>query len=111
MLVERNRLLLAIKNFPLSLLMANPYWSSRRFAWHAFAALKQKGAAGQFIAAEGWGRMLLILLWSHLSAARILPAALVKRQKIQKTKTLSRREIRELLHRFQIDLRQLTFRD
>jgi GT2 family glycosyltransferase len=111
MLVERNRLLLAIKNFPLPLLLANPFWSARRFAWHAYAALKHKGAAGQFIFAQGWGRLLLILLWSHLSAARVLPAALVKRRKIQKTRKLSHRELRELLRRFQIDLRQLTFRD
>jgi len=31
MLVERNRILLAIKNFALPLLIANPYWSIRRF--------------------------------------------------------------------------------
>ena len=111
MLVERNRLLLAIKSFPLRLLVANPFWSARRFAWHAYAALKHQGAAGQFVSAQGWGLLLLILFWSHLSAARILPAALVKRQKIQKTRKLSHREMLELLRRFQIDLRQLTFRD
>jgi GT2 family glycosyltransferase len=111
MLVERNRLLLAIKSFSLPLLLSNPFWSARRFAWHAYAALRHKGASGQFISSQGWGRLLLILFWSHLSAARMLPAALVKRQKIQKAKKLSNREVLELLHRFQIDLRQLTFRD
>src|SRR2546427_7470999 len=32
MLVERNRLLLAIKSFSLGLLLQNPYWTLRRFA-------------------------------------------------------------------------------
>jgi GT2 family glycosyltransferase len=111
MLVERNRLLLAIKNFPWPLLLSNPYWSIRRFIWHAYAAKKHKGAAGQFVAVQGWMRMLLILVWAYAGVAKRLPSALQKRWKIQKTKRLSNREIRALLCRFQIDLRQLTFRD
>jgi GT2 family glycosyltransferase len=111
MLVERNRLLLAVKNFSLPLLLSNPYWSVRRFLWHAYAASKRQGAAGQFVGAQGWGRLLLILIWAHFSAARILPSALRKRWKIRKTKQLSNREVRELLCRFQIDLGQLTLRD
>jgi GT2 family glycosyltransferase len=111
MLIERNRLLLAIKNFSLPLLLSNPYWTLRRFAWHAYAASKGRGAAGRFVTAQGWSRSLLILVWAHASAARILPAALRKRWRIQKTKRLSNREVRDLLRRFQIDLRQLTLRD
>ena len=111
MLVERNRLLLAVKNFPLLLLMANPYWSLRRFVWHAYAASKRQGAAGRLVAAQGWYRLPLILGWAYASAARILPSALRKRWKIQKSKRLKMREVHELLRRFQIDLRQLTLRD
>jgi GT2 family glycosyltransferase len=111
MLVERNRLLLAIKNFPLALLLSNPYWSLRRFIWHAYAASKHRGASGQFVAAHGWCRLPLILMRSYISAARILPSALRKRLKIRETRKLSNREVHELLRRFQIDLRQLTLRD
>lgn len=111
MLVERNRLLLAIKNFPLALLLSNPYWSFRRFVWHAYAASKRQGAAGQFVTAQGWFRLLPILGWAYISAVRILPSALRKRRIIQRTRRLSNREVSDLLHRFQIDLRQLTLRD
>jgi len=111
MLVERNRLLLAIKNFPLPLLISNPYWSMRRFVWHAYAASRGQGASGQLVTSQGWGKSLMILGWAYLSAAKILPAALKKRRKIQRTKQLSNREVADLLRRFQIDLRQLTFRD
>ena len=111
MLVERNRLLLAIKNFTFPLLLSNPFWSIRRFAWHAYAASKQRGAAGQFVTNQGWGRSVLILARAYLSAARRLPAALRNRRKIQKTKRLSNREVVDLLRRFQIDIRQLTLRD
>jgi GT2 family glycosyltransferase len=111
MLVERNRLLLAIKNFPLLLLLSNPYWSIRRFIWHAYAASRRQGAAGQFVAEQGWIRSPLILVWAHVSAIRILPSALRKRWRIQKTRRLKKQEIRDLLRRFQIDLRQLALRD
>jgi GT2 family glycosyltransferase len=111
MLVERNRLLLAIKNFPLALLLQNPFWSLRRFAWHAYAARRRQGAAGRFVGAHGWSRALLNLAWSYCSAAKLLPGALRSRKKIQRTKRLSNREVWELLRRFQIDVQELTFRD
>ena len=111
MLVERNRLLLAIKNFPLSLLLANPFWSARRYAGHVYAALRRQGAAGRFVSTQGWMRTPLILLWAYVSAARLLPHALAERRKIQRTKKLSRQEVIHLIRRYQIDLRQLTLRD
>lgn len=111
MLVERNRLLLAIKNFSLPLLLQNPYWSVRRFLWHAYAARRKQGAAGRFVSEQGWGRALLNLAWSYCSAIRLLPHALRRRRYIQRTKRLSNKEVMDLLRRFQIDVRELTLRD
>jgi hypothetical protein len=103
--------LLAIKNFPLALLLQNPYWSLRRFAWHAYAARRRRGAAGRFVGAYGWNRALFNLAWSYFSAAKLLPGALRRRKQIQRTKRLSNREVWELLRRFQIDVQELTLRD
>jgi len=111
MLVERNRLLLAIKDFPLPLLLQNPYWTLRRFFWHASAARRWQGAAGRFVAEVGWGRALLSIARSYASAIRLLPQALHSRRRIRHTRRLSDRELMELLRRFQIDVRDLTLRD
>ncbi len=111
MLVERNRMLLAIKNFPLPLLIQNPYWSLRRLGWHAYAALRRRGASGRFVGAHGWFQAPLNLAWSCASAARLLPQALRRRREIQRTKQLTNREVTELLRRFRIDIRELTLRD
>ncbi len=111
MLVERNRLLLAVKNFSLPLLMQNPYWTMRRFLWHASAALRRQGAAGRFVTEQGWSQVLMNLLWSYASATRLLPQALRRRRHIQRTRRLSNRELMGLLRRFQIDVRELTLRD
>jgi GT2 family glycosyltransferase len=111
MLVERNRLLLAMKSFPLPLLLANPYWSLRRYASHAGAALRRQGAAGRFVSTQGWFRLPFVLLWAYAGAVRLLPSAMRNRRRIQATKKLSDGEVMALLRRFQIDLRQLTLRD
>ncbi len=111
MLVERNRMLLAIKNFPLALLLLNPYWSLRRFGWHAYAAMRRRGASGRFVTTHGWLLAAFNLGWSCLSAAKRLPRALRSRRQIQKTKRLSNREVIDLLRRFQIDVRELTLRE
>jgi GT2 family glycosyltransferase len=110
-LVERNRLLLAIKNFPLPLLLQNPYWSLRRFLWHGYGALRRQGAAGRFVDAHGWHRLLLAMTRAYLSAARHLPNALRRRRAIRQTKRISDRDVLEILRRFQIDVRDLTLRD
>jgi len=107
MLVERNRLLLAIKNFSFPLLLQNPYWTLRRLFWQQ----RKQGAAGRFVAEQGWGRALLNLTWSYASAVRLLPHALRRRRSIQRTKRLSNREFLSLLRRFQIEVRELTLRD
>ena len=111
MLVERNRALLAVKSFSPWLLLQNPYWTLRRFFWSACALARRKGPASRFVEANGWGRLVLNLAWSYASALRLLPEALRRRRHIRRTRRLSNRELLELLRRFQIDVRELTFRD
>jgi GT2 family glycosyltransferase len=107
MLVERNRLLLAVKNFPLPLLLMNPYWSILRFAWHACAVFQNRGSAGKFVAAQGWLPLLRVLARAHINAWAMLPAAMRNRRTIQKTKKLDDREIMDLLRRFHVNAREL----
>ncbi len=48
-LVERNRLLLALKDFPVGLLAQNPYWTLRRYLWLAWGAMRGSGTSGRFV--------------------------------------------------------------
>jgi len=111
MLVERNRVLLAVKNFPSRLLLQNPFWTLKRHVWNAYGLLKRKGAAARFLESNGWRQTMLSLLSSYLGALKLLPGALRKRQVIQRTRRLSTSETLALLRRFQIDVRELTLRD
>jgi GT2 family glycosyltransferase len=111
MLVERNRVLLAVKNFPWPLLLQNPFWTFRRFFWNAYGAFRRKGSAGRFRETHGWSQVIRNVLWSYLSAMRLLPDAFRKRRVIQRTRRISYRDTIRLLRRFQIDVRELTLRD
>jgi GT2 family glycosyltransferase len=111
MLVERNRLLLAIKNFPSLLLLQNPFWTMRRLWWNAYGVIRKKGAASRFVETNGWWQTLFNLCWSYVSAAKLLPQAWRRRRIIQRTRRLSGRQIRQLFEKFQIDVRELTLKD
>jgi len=111
MLVERNRVLLAVKNFPWWLLVQNPFWTLRRLLWNAYGLLRQKGSASRFLETNGWQQTMLSLLRSYVGAFKLLPDALRKRHVIQRTRRLSTTETLELLRRFQIDVRELTLKD
>lgn len=110
-LIERNRLLLAVKNFSPWLLLQSPFWTLWRFGWNAYAAFRSEGSGGRYVEAHGWRRAIANLLWSYLSAAKLLPQALRSRREIQRTRRISHREFTDLLRRFQIDVRELTLRD
>jgi GT2 family glycosyltransferase len=111
MLVERNRLLLAIKNFPWPLLLQNPFWTMKRLWWSAYGVMRGKGAASRFVETNGWRQTLFNLCWSYLSAVKLIPEAWRRRRIIQRTRRISGREMRRLFEKFQIDVRELTLRD
>jgi GT2 family glycosyltransferase len=111
MLIERNRILLAVKNFPWPLLVQNPFWTVRRLCWSAYGVMRRRGSAARFLEKNGWRQIVVNLLWSYLSAVKLLPDALRKRRTIQRTKRVSNREMLTLLRRFQINVRELTLRD
>jgi GT2 family glycosyltransferase len=111
MLIERNRFLLAVKNFPWPLLLQNPFWTMKRLYWNAYSVVTRQGSASRFLETHGWWQTVRNLIWSYLSAMKLLPEALRKRQIIRRTRRLTDREMLGLLRRFQIDVRELTLRD
>jgi GT2 family glycosyltransferase len=111
MLVERNRLLLAVKNFPPALLLQNPFWTIKRLWWTAYGVARKKGAAARFVEANGWRQSAFNLMWSYFSALKLMPEAMRRRRVIRRTRTVSDRELLQLFHRFHIDIQELTLRD
>jgi GT2 family glycosyltransferase len=90
--VERNRLFLLVKNFPVGNLFAAPFISIARYGWHFAGMLRGQGAAAKFREDGNGGLQMVALVfrahwalvrnWSRLwrkrrairNAARITPA-------------------------------------
>lgn len=107
-LIERNRVLLAVKLFPGNLLWANgAYWVAR-IAAGAWAALRNRGEVRHYPGPAGKAVAAWSLLKGTLSALPLLPRMWRKRRALRRLRRLSPREMRHLLLRHRISLRELS---
>jgi GT2 family glycosyltransferase len=110
-LVERNRIWVAIKNFPLPLLLLGQGYTLWRYLFQAYGALTGKGAAGRFT--DDFPRMELVKILTkvYLSLWKDLPLLFEKRRAIQRKRRISNREVFELMERFGISTREIALRE
>jgi len=107
-LIERNRVLLAVKLFPWSLLWLNGAYYLARIAAGMWAALQGRGEASHYPGLRGKLRVAVALLRGDLTALRMLPRMLRKRRELCRFRKLTPRQARELILRYRISLRELT---
>jgi GT2 family glycosyltransferase len=107
-LIERNRVLLAAKLFPWSLLWLNGGYYLIRLAAGLWAAATHKGEVGRYPGPTGKIRAALALLKGDLAALRLLPKMLAKRRGVNHIRKLSSREVRALILQHRIPLKELT---
>jgi GT2 family glycosyltransferase len=108
-LIERNRILLAVKLFPWRLLWLNGILYLVRLIAGALAAAKGKGeAASQFPSLRSKLRLAWALMTGSLSAIPLLPSMLRKRWRFRKLRQLSGSQVCRLLWRFRISLKELS---
>jgi len=107
-LIERNRVLLAAKLFPWSLLWLNKFYYLMRLAAGLWAAVRGKGEVGRYPGISGKARAAFALLKGDLEALGLLPRMLRKRREVDRFRKLSPREVRKLILDHRIPLKQLT---
>ena len=106
-LIERNRVLLVAKLFPWSLIWLNVPYYLARLAAGLWAAMRGKGEVGQYPGVREKIRAVTALISGDLAALTMLPRMLRKRRQIGNTRRLSSAEVRQLLLRHRIGLKQL----
>jgi GT2 family glycosyltransferase len=106
-LIERNRVLLAVKHFPGSLLLLNPLYFAIRVAAGAVASFRGRGEAGKFAGADR-RRLAVALLRGLLQGIALIPDTWRKRREFARMRSLSARQVKELLLRNRISLRELS---
>jgi len=105
-LVERNRLFVIFKNFPLSDLLLVPFYAVSRYFWHFVYALKGRGKAAQFQRDGGsLARLPWYVLRAHLELLGRFPH--IWRQRRRMKRRLTSKQFRRLMHRFSIRPRQV----
>jgi GT2 family glycosyltransferase len=110
-LVERNRICVAVKNFPIPLLLAGIPYTLQRYFWQAYGALFKKGRAGEFTGEFSSVQLALVLLKAYWGALALLPRMLAKRRRIRSTCEIPDGEYFGLLRRYGITAKDVALRD
>jgi len=106
--VERNRLFICFKVFPLRMLIASAYYSCYRFVYQWYlSTFKKKGALAHYRKHSSLSSGLWILMKAHVAAFVKLPVMLRRRFRILNRKKISNRDISDLFKRFGISARDM----
>jgi GT2 family glycosyltransferase len=106
-LIERNRVLLAVKLFPWSLLWLNPVFSLARLTAGLLAAHRGTGDTAQFPGWRGKWTMACAVVRGDLAALRLVPRMLRKRAAIRRIRRLTPAELRRLLWAHRLPLKEV----
>jgi len=107
-LIERNRVLLAAKLFPWSLLWLNKFYYVARLAAGLWATIRGHGELSHYPGFSGKLNAALALIKGDLRALILLPRMLRKRRDVNRYRKLSPREVKELIMSHRIPLKQLS---
>jgi GT2 family glycosyltransferase len=110
-LVERNRIWVVIKSFPLSIVALGFIYTFQRYFFQAYGALTHKGAAGKFTKEANKIQLIRILLKANSSALCGLPKMLKKRRQIFTKKRISNKEVYEIFKKYGISAKEIAFKE
>ena len=106
--VERNRLFVLAKNFPAGMLLAAPFATLARYAWHAWYLLQGRGAAARFRAEGHAGpKMIWYFLRAHAALLAHVPRLWRQRREIRGRARITPAIFRHLLRSHSISARKV----
>ncbi len=110
-LVERNRIWVLFKFFPLELVLVSPFFTFLRLAVHLYGALSGQGASARFAEQHSVLRATMILLKAWGAALSAVPAICRQRRAFSPLRRISRRELYGLLCRYRISVREVALKE
>ena len=106
-LVERNRLFVVVKNFPMRDAIGALVAASFRYVLHALEALRGRGKAREFSRAQSSVLLPWMVAKAHLALFAHLPRLLRQRRAIRAGATVSQDAFREGLRAHRVSLRKV----
>jgi GT2 family glycosyltransferase len=108
-LVERNRIWVMLKTFPMTWILASPWYTARRLAGGWLTSRRREGIASRVASSNPVWRVVLTILWAWWAGLRGAPKMLIKRRVIMATNALDARQIAGLLRRFRATAAEMRF--
>jgi GT2 family glycosyltransferase len=109
--VERNRVLVLLKLFPPSLVLASPAYTAARLALQAWGVATGRGAAARLAERRSLPHLAGLTLRAYASALRALPGTLRERRRLRPLRRLSTQGFRALLDEFRLTAPEAALKD
>jgi GT2 family glycosyltransferase len=108
--VERNRVLVLFRTFPLVLIALSPGFTALRLALQTWGALTGRGASGQLAAQTSLYHLIGVTLRAYGSALAALPRVLKERWRHRRQRRISTRAFLRLMAAHRLRARDAAFR-
>ena len=106
--VERNRIYICFKYFPVDLLILSFFYSAYRYLYQLYLSIKdKKGALAHYRKQNSLFSGVMILLKAHWAALMKFPVMWKRRNEMKPFKRLSRSDIFELFTKYGISTKQM----
>jgi GT2 family glycosyltransferase len=110
-LVERNRIWIVWKYFPVKQLLLSPFHSFARYLMQAYGAVSRKGAAGQFAKQHSGWSLIWSVIKAYCDAFMGAPRVWRERRRMKRLRKVSGSEIDRWFKYYRLPLREIALKD
>jgi len=110
-LVERNRLWILFKNFPVREILVSPAYTGYRYAMHFGSVVSGKGSSGRFAKDHSAWKLFGVILKAEWAGLLGLPGALRRRVADRRIRRITAAQFRALLRRFAMSAKEVALKD
>jgi GT2 family glycosyltransferase len=110
-LVERNRIWVLLKYYPLELIALSPFFTLNRLLLHFYGLLTGKGASGRFSDEHSVLQAGIILLKAWYSALVALPQIVRQRRSFSQLRRINRAELYRLFRTFRMSAHEIALKE
>jgi GT2 family glycosyltransferase len=110
-LVERNRIWVLLKYYPIEMILISPFVTLTRLLVHLYGALAGKGASGRFSEQNSVLQAMAVLFKAWYAALSALPGVIRQRRALSKLRRIGRRELYRLFCEFRISAYEIAMKE
>ncbi len=110
-LVERNRIWIVWKYFPVLRLLASPFYTLVRYLYQFYGSVSGRGAAGRFAEEHSPWRLYWAVIKAYFAAFKGLPRVLGERRRMKKLRKVPSSEIHRWFRDYRLSVREISLKD